>query len=91
MKQPLTVNARRANAQSPIELLIDGEIHILTMGHAKNLLLDLLPMVISVGSITSPATAKPNGKRSGGGYRTNSAITILNSHSSANGRATDPQ
>ncbi len=85
MTEPLNLFVRRASDQSPIELVINRagipEIVIVNIGQARNLLLDLLPMVLGNGSITSPLPAKENGKTLDGKsviYRT---ITVNSRHS----------
>lgn len=90
MTEALNLFVRRASDQGPIELVINKagitEIVIVNIGQAKNLLRDLLPMVLGNGSISSPSPTKLSGKPSAGElvhYRT---ITV-NSRSSENGQA----
>ena len=68
MKQPIQVFVRRAGAASPLELVINQtgypEIYILTMGQAKNLMLDLTKMLN--GSTISPTQSGRSGKKSAG-------------------------
>ena len=90
MTEALNLFVRRATDQSPIELVINKagitEIVIVNIGQAKNLLRDLLPMVIGPGTITSPSITRQNGSASAGELKSYRTITVY-SRSSENGRA----
>lgn len=89
MNQPLTVCVRRANVQSPMELLINGgqtSLHILTMGQAVGLYQDLHRAIFS-GSTTPLATERPNGKPLDGGAPIYQDLTTVNTRYLRNGVA----
>ena len=88
--EALNLFVRRASAQSPIELVINKagitEIVIVNIGQARNILRNLLPMVIGPGTTISETSNARSGKPLAGdapAYRTRTVIIPA----SANGQA----
>ncbi len=89
MTEPLNLFVRRAG-DGPIVLIVNEaglpKEYIINLGQARNLVLDLLPMILS-GSTISPLPIKQSGKPLDGKSVTYRTITV-NSPRSENGQAT---
>jgi hypothetical protein len=89
MTEALNLFVRRANAQSPIELVINkagiSEIVIVNIGQARNMARDLVMMLL--GSTSSPLREESSGKLSAGDAPTPSETITVNTRYLRNGQA----
>lgn len=89
MTEALNLFVRRANAQSPIELVINKagmqEIVIVNIGQARNMARDLVEMLL--GSPTSLTIKGTNGGRLDGEYQIPSETITVNTRYLRNGHA----